>query len=57
MKVVDKHALMKTIRIKRNYNNGITKSTKEMIRKRNKMRREAFKEQDLEKIEQYKNYA
>ena len=44
IKVVNKHAAEVNIKLRKNHNHAITENMREMIRKRNKMSIEAFKD-------------
>ena len=55
--ILDKHSPVKKIKLKKNYCSALSEETKQMIKYRNKLRREAEKNNDTEKNREFKAYA
>ena len=52
--ILNKHAPLKVYQVRNNYSNWITSETKDMIKERNKLKKESIQEQSNEKFEEYK---
>ena len=52
--ILNKHAPLKVYQVRNNYSNWITSETKDMIKDRDKLKKESIQEQSNEKFEEYK---